>query len=128
VQLGKKNDVYENILLPAKQTIRNLISKTQTDVIVIEDIQQQNQNVDTYKKLAMLMGVLLCLFNEIDKPYEIVPPSRWKSYCEIKGKRRSEQKENTLIFAKDKFALDDITEDKADAVSLGWFAANKLDS
>ena len=128
MQLGKKNDVYENILLPAKQTIRNLISKTQTDVIVIEDIQQQNQNVDTYKKLAMLMGVLLCLFNEIDKPYEIVPPSRWKSYCEIKGKRRSEQKENTLIFAKDKFALDDITEDKADAVSLGWFAANKLDS
>jgi len=119
--------VYENILLPAKQTIRNLISKTQADIIVIEDIQQQNQNVDTYKKLAMLMGVLLCLFNEIDKPYEIVPPSRWKSYCEIKGKRRSEQKENTVIFAKDKFELEDITEDEADAVSLGWFAANTLD-
>lgn len=126
VELGKKNDVYENILLSAKQVIGNLIEKVQADIVVIEDIQQQNQNVGTYKKLAMLMGVLLCLFHEINKPYEIVPPSRWKSYCEIKGKKRQEQKENTLIFVKNKFGLEDITEDVADAVSLGWFAVNNI--
>ena len=126
VELGKKSDVYENILLSAKQVIGNLIEKVQADVVVIEDIQQQNQNVGTYKKLAMLMGVLLCLFHEINTPYEIVPPSRWKSYCEIKGKKRQEQKENTLIFVKDKFGLGDITEDIADAVALGWYAVNTL--
>jgi len=126
VELGKKNDIYENILLSAKHVIGNLIVKVQADVVVIEDIQQQNQNVGTYKKLAMLMGVLLCLFHEINKPYEIVPPSRWKAYCEIKGKKRQEQKENTVLFVKEKFGLDDITDDMADAISLGWHTVNTL--
>jgi len=49
VELGKKDDIYENILSSAKTKIGNLIEKTQADMIVIEDIQQQNQNVSTYK-------------------------------------------------------------------------------
>ena len=126
VEFGKKSDIYENILLSAKHVIKNLIERVQADVVVIEDIQQQNQNVGTYKKLAMLMGVLLCLFHEINTPYEIVPPSRWKAYCGIKGKKRNEQKENTIAFVKDKFGLEDITEDIADAVALGWFSVNSL--
>lgn len=126
VVLGRRSDVYEDILFSAKQKIRELIEKTQADIIVIEDIQQQHQNVSTYKKLAMLMGALICLFQEMNKPYEVVPPSRWKSFSEIKGKKRTEQKENTLLFVKERFGIEGVAEDTADAVSLGWYAVNNI--
>lgn len=128
IELGKKSDIYENILFNANQRIGCLIGKVKADRIAIEDIQQQNQNVTTYKKLAMLMGVLVCLFQELNMPYEIVPPARWRSYCQIKGKKRVEQKENTLRFVKERFGLDSISEDVADAISLGYFAINNIDT
>ena len=126
IELGKKDEIYENLLLSAKEKVRDLINKTQADILVIEDIQQQNQNVGTYKKLAMLMGVLICLFHEVNKPYCIVPPTRWKSFAQIKGKKRIEQKSNTMLFVKEKFGLEDVTEDTADAISMGFFAMNTL--
>jgi len=64
VEIGRKSDIYENILLSARTKLNELLHRMNADLVVIEDIQQQNQNVSTYKKLAMLMGVLLCLFQE----------------------------------------------------------------
>jgi len=126
IELGRKNDLYENILHFARQKINELINTSDADMVVIEDIQQQNQNVSTYKKLAMLMGVLLCLFQENNIAYHVVPPTRWKSFCKIKGKKRTEQKENTILFVKEKFNLDDIAEDIADAISLGFYTVNNI--
>jgi Holliday junction resolvasome RuvABC endonuclease subunit len=59
IEIGKRSDIYENILHSARSKLLGLINKVNADLVVIEDIQQQNQNVSTYKKLAMLMGVLL---------------------------------------------------------------------
>jgi Holliday junction resolvasome RuvABC endonuclease subunit len=126
IDLGKKTDKYENILYFARQEISRLIDNVKADIIVIEDIQQQNQNVSTYKKLAMLMGVLLCLFQENNVSYDIVPPTRWKSFCKIQGRKRQEQKDNTVLFVKERFGLNDVTEDMADAISIGWFEINSL--
>lgn len=124
IKLGKKDDIYENILFSAQCAIVKLIDTTQANIVVIEDIQLQNRNVSTYKKLALLMGALLSKFQELDKPFTIVPPTRWRSFCQIKGRKRSEQKENTLTFAKEQFGLCDISEDTADAVAMGWWAVN----
>jgi len=74
----------------------------------------------------MLMGVLIGLFQEMNKPYNVVPPTRWKAFCEIQGRKRKEQKENTLLFVQEKFNLKNITNDVADAVSLGWYAVNNI--
>jgi len=128
IELGRKSDLYENILFPAKEKIKDLIELSKVNKVVIEDIQQQNRNVGTYRKLAMLMGVLLCLFKELGMPFEVVPPTRWKSFCKIKGKKRVEQKENTVAFVQDKFKLSDLTEDMADAISLGYYAVSSLSS
>ena len=127
IELGKKNRVYEDMLFEAKGKIQFLINGLKADYIVIEDIQQQKQNVKTYKKLAMLMGVLVCLFQEMGKPHIIVPPSRWRSHCAIKGKGRSEQKANTILFVEEKFKLEGITEDIADAISLCWYGVENID-
>jgi len=126
IELGKKDEIYESFLYSAKQKIHDLINKTQAEFVVIEDIQQQNQNVKTYKKLAMLMGLLISLFQEMNKTYVIIPPSKWKAHCGIKGKRREEQKENTLLFAKERYGLENITEDMADAISLGTYVVDTL--
>ena len=126
IELGRKDNIYEDILFHAKQRVKDFIGEVKADLVVIEDIQQQKQNVKTYKKLAMLMGVLLCLFQEMNQPYLIVPPTRWKSFCGIKGRKRAEQKTNTILFAQDKFNLEAVTEDMADAIALGWFAVNNF--
>ena len=128
IELGRRDDIYENILFTAMEKIRGFIDRAGVDYVVIEDIQQQRQNVKTYKKLAMLMGILICLFQEMNKPYLIVPPTRWKSFCGIKGRKRAEQKANTILFVHEKFNLDSVTEDMADAIALCWFAVNNIDS
>ena len=128
IELGRKTDKYENILLSARQKISDLIQTTEADMVVMEDIQQQNQNVSTYKKLAMLMGVLLSLFQEKGITYEIVPPTRWKAFCKIKGRKRQEQKDDTVRFVKEHFNLADVTEDMADAISIGWFKLNNMET
>lgn len=91
---------------------------------MLEDIQMQSQNVVTYKKLAMLLGVLISLFQEMGLGHTIVPPTRWKSFCKIGGRKRAEQKANTLAFVREKFGLGNISEDMADAIALGWYAVN----
>jgi Holliday junction resolvasome RuvABC endonuclease subunit len=126
--LGKKTDKYENILHSAREKVSALMLEVNADMIVMEDIQQQNQNVSTYKKLAMLMGVLLCLFQEKEIAYETVPPTRWKSFCKIKGRKRQEQKDDTVRFVKEYFGLTHVTEDMADAISIGWFKINNMDA
>ena len=73
----------------------------------------------------MLIGALLCLFQEKELLYEIVSATKWRSYCEIKGRKRQEQKENTKQFVKEKFNLD-VSEDEADAVAMGWYAVNNV--
>ena len=126
IELGKKSVVYEDMLFSAREKVRGLVLEMEADFILIEDIQQQRQNVKTFKKLAMLMGVLVCLFQEMGKPHMVVPPARWKGYCGIKGKKRDEQKANTILFVEGKFGLDGITEDIADAVSLCWYGVENI--
>ena len=126
IELGKKSMVHEDMLFCTKEKVQALIHELEADYIVIEDIQQQRQNVKTYKKLAMLMRVLVCLFQEMGKPHMIVPPTGWKSFCGIKGKRREEQKVNTIMFVEAKFGLEGITEDIADAITLCWYGMENI--
>ena len=121
-RLGCDKTAYEKILLPAYEFAKNLIDKTKADRIVIEGIQCQS-NLATYRKLALLQGVLICLFVKNNYPYSIVEPSKWKSFCEIKGKKRQEQKENTIKFVKDRFDID-VSSDAADAICMGVWSVN----
>jgi len=125
IEIGKKNMVYEEMLPVAKVEFANLIGKVRPDKIVLEDIQLQNGNVSTYKKLAMLMGVLICLLHEMSLPHEMVSPTRWQCGLGIKGKKRAEKKANTVLFVKETFSIDDISEDEADAIAMGLYVLQK---
>lgn len=92
-------------------------------VIIVEDIQQQS-NVQTFKDLAYLQGVLKHYLYKNKFPYGVLPPGGWRKELGIKGRKREDQKANAIAYVKDKFGLD-VTEDEADAICIGE-ASKKL--
>jgi Holliday junction resolvasome RuvABC endonuclease subunit len=104
--------------------IKNLIDKTNPDYICLEDCQFQN-NYRTYQQLSVLQGTILALLFERNIPFTIIEPSAWKSFSLIKGRKREEQKANTIQMVKKKFNID-VVEDVADAIGIGVWAINHI--
>lgn len=72
-----------------------MIDEYDVDEVAFEDIQLQNNvvnNVDTFKKLAEVFGVVYELCVELKIPRTAVLASSWKSTLGIKGKDRAAQK------------------------------------
>ena len=112
-------------MLKAKEIIRKLIEQYNPDCVVLEDCQYQS-NLSTYKQLATLQGILVSLLSEYENiTYFIVPPTTWKSYCGIKGKKRVEQKQDTVEKMSAKFQVE-LTEDEADSVGIGLYAIHHI--
>ena len=104
--------------------IIELVESLNPSFIVFEDTQMQN-NSKTFQQLSQFQGVLMQYFFKIDIGFCIVKPSEWKSCCGIKGRKRVEQKQNTIEFVKDKYGFD-CSEDVADAVGIGVWAINNI--
>lgn len=91
-------------------------------VLVLEDIQMQ-RNVETYKVLAQLQGVLInvgfrmCKSEKITA-MEIYYSSEWKKTCNIKGRLSAEQKKNAQNHIAEKYGVK-VTQDTCDAICLG---------
>lgn len=92
--------------------------------VVIEEIQEQS-NMQTFKKLAMLQGCLLLTLRERDIKYHLVYASQWKSSSGIKGKNRAEQKRNTQQYVLEQYGKK-CTQDEADAICIGEYIAHKI--
>lgn len=108
-----------------KNYIKELIEDNDINFVFIEDIQYQ-KNQKTYKILANLQGVIINLLIELNIQFEIIPPSTWKSWNGIKGKKRAEQKRNTIEKIKEIFGRE-ATEDEADAICIGLYALYVLE-
>lgn len=107
-----------------------MVDKWSPDKVILEDIQLQkfgeanNEGVITYKKLAHLQGVLSNYFYERKIPFEIIAPSTWRSFSEIKGKTRTDKKKNAQLKVK-RFYDVSVTQDEADAILIGRCGAHK---
>ena len=100
--------------------------KEQVVEVVIEEIQEQ-ANAQTFKKLAMLQGVLLVALIEINVKYHLVYSSQWKSAAGIKGQNRTEQKQNTQKYVLEKFNQK-VTQDEADAICMGEYISSTVEN
>lgn len=107
-----------------KRAALKLIADNSVEAFAIEDIQYQN-NQRTYKVLSELLGVLSNAYFERDYLYHVIPPVTWKGYCGIKGKRREEQKMNTIVMVKERFDMT-VTEDCADAIGIALYMCSLL--
>lgn len=108
-------------LVQLRQNIWALIESENINEVIFEDIQQQNNvanNVQTFKVLAEVYGVVSELLQEIQIPHSTVLAASWKSTLGIKGRTRAEQKKNAQLYVEQNYGIH-VIQDIADAVCIG---------
>lgn len=108
-------------LVQLRQGIQTLVADYNIDEVIFEDIQQQNNvanNVQTFKVLAEVYGVVSELLQEIQIPHSTVLAASWKSTLGIKGRTRTEQKKNAQLYVEQNYGIH-VIQDIADAVCIG---------
>ena len=115
-----EEDVGQRLVLIRKE-VTKLIHKYNINEIAFEDIQMQasvGNNVQTFKILAEVFGVILMLCTELKINYTIVSSNTWKSTLKIKGKKRSEQKKDAQRYVLEHYGIKAI-QDTVDAICIG---------
>lgn len=116
-----------------KKWLIETVQDIKPDLVGVEHIQlqvykgayQQSQaQVEVYRKLANLQGVILDTLYELNVPCELVNSSAWRSYCVIGGQDRDQKKKATQNKVKALYGLE-CTEDEADAICIGKYFAGK---
>ena len=119
------NDNKELFLRMYEMTeqIKNLIINNNVDFVIFENVQFQ-QSQKTFQILSQLQGAIIRLLFELSINFELVEPSKWKSYNKIQGQKRAEQKLNTIKMVKNIYGID-VSEDVADSIGiLRWAIVN----
>ena len=118
----KKTLPIEVRLWQIQQSLLDVIYKNlndrNPDIIVFEGIQQQS-NVETFRKLAMVQAAILLLCYDLGIKYVIYSPSEWRAingggY----GRKREEQKNAAILKAKEWYQVE-VDSDIADAINIG---------
>ena len=115
----KSDDIGER-LVQYRQYLSNLTDKYEIDEVAFEDIQMQNQvnNVQTFKVLAEVFGVTQEYLAEQNYFYHIVSSNTWKSKLQIKGRTRPEQKKNAQAYVLEHYNKK-VSQDESDAICIG---------
>ena len=101
--------------------VNDMIKKLQVDKVILEDIYMDGQrvnNVQTFKALAEVFGVLFELCVDLEIPVEAVLAGTWKSTLGIKGRTRPEQKRAAQAWVSENYGIK-ATQDIADAICIG---------
>ena len=113
-----------------KTQVAKLIDTYNIDEVVFEDIQLQGNvanNVQTFKALAEVFGVLYELFVSLRMPRTAVLSTVWKSTLGIKGKDRAAQKKAAQIWVENTYGVKP-TQDECDAICIGaHYVNNKVE-
>lgn len=100
-----------------KNKVAELIEEYNIGQVVMEDIQQQ-ENVQTFKVLAEVFGVIYEYLTEIKMPNTSVLACEWRKTLKIPGYKRAEQKRNTQTWAANEYGVK-ATQDECDAIAIG---------
>lgn len=117
-------------LYKIRSKVQELINDFNIDEVVLEDIYLDNQrtnNVNTFKVLAEVFGVIYELLVELKIPRTAVLAGTWKSTCGIKGKTRPEQKKNAQKFVLNTYS-EKASQDACDAICIGTHIIKKNES
>lgn len=118
--IANQDDLGERLNYIKAEVVK-LIEKFDVNEVVFEDIQYQNNvrnNVQTFKTLAEVFGVIYEMLTDRNIPNNAVLASVWKSTLGIKGKTRPEQKRNAQQFVLDTYNIK-ATQDECDAICIG---------
>lgn len=137
---GNKDYTYARAILAIEGLIDTIIKTYDVSAVFIEDIQLR-ANIQSFKKLAQLQGVLVNLFEKNEYLYDFVAPTQWQNYCKARGRSTREIKERiktleakgkkeskilSIQFVKEKFDIDTENDNLSDAICIGWFVVNNF--
>lgn len=108
-------------LVQVKEEVVSLVENNQINKVIFENIQLQNNvvnNVNTFKVLSMIFGVIMEQLEEENIPYEVIGSSTWKSALGIKGKARADQKRAAQKYVLDTYKVK-ASQDTCDAICIG---------
>ncbi len=117
-------DSIDNIdvrLVKIRNKVQELLDQYSIDEVIFEDIQLQNNvanNVQTFKILAEVYGIIAELLEERKIPHSTVFASSWKTTLKIEGSNRTEQKRNAQKHVLNKYGIKP-TQDECDAICIG---------
>ena len=114
-----------------KKWLETAIRTWEPDFIGMENIQLQSfghgqYQVEMYRVLANLQGVLIDTMFEAGVPHELAYSTTWRKYCNIGDEKGRENKKK---LAQEKVRLwyeKDCTQDEADAICMGKYFVNEL--
>ena len=89
---NNKDYTYAKAIRAIEELVDSLIKTYDISAVFIEDIQLR-VNVQSFKKLAQLQGVLINLFEKNEYLYDFVAPTQWQNYCKARGRSSKEIKE-----------------------------------
>lgn len=133
-----KKYTYAKAILAIEELVDKLIRTHRISAVFIEDIQLR-VNVQSFKKLAQLQGVLVNLFEKNEYLYDFVAPTQWQNYCKARGRSSKEIKDNvstlnvsgkkeskilSIQYVKKHFNVETDNDNLSDAICLGHYAVN----
>ena len=120
IDVSKYYDLGERLHI-LREEVEHIIDDEHIDIVVLEDIYMDGQrvnNVQTFKVLAEVFGVLYELCVGMQIPVDAVLAGTWKSTLGIKGKTRTEQKRAAQAWVVDTYGKKP-TQDECDAICIG---------
>ena len=122
-----EDDDFGIRLYKIRNKVKELIDTYHPDEIVFEDIQLQESarnNVDTFKKLAEVFGVIYELASELKIANRAVISTVWKSKLGLlhgRGQDRTAQKREAQNWVVTNYSVKP-TQDECDAICIGKWA------
>ena len=120
INLSKETEIGERLHI-LRNSVRDMIKELKIDKVILEDIYMDGQrvnNVQTFKVLAEVFGVLFELCVDLEIPVEAVLAGTWKSTLNIKGKTRPEQKQAAQAWVQENYNIK-TSQDTVDAICIG---------
>ena len=126
----QKNLSTEVRINKMKKWLAAAIEQWQPDFIGLQNIQLQGfngyQNVEIYRALANLQGVLIDTIFQASVDHDLVYSTSWRKYCNVGDDKGRENKKRA---AQEKVKLwygQDCTQDEADAICIGKYFVHLL--
>lgn len=107
------------------EEIKKMIAEEKPTYVCVEDTHYNN-NPKVLKRLSQMQGLIFALLIEAGAGFCTIEPSSWKSYIGLTTRKREDQKKETIAFVKEKYDIDNPTEDEADSIAIGCWAVNNL--
>lgn len=127
ILIHEKNLTGYDALIAEARIIIGFLNNEKPDIVVVETTQQKN-NLSVYKKLSMLLGVVLgyCVENGITM-WEF-EPKEWRSRIskEFANLKREEAKTWSVTYVEEKYNTSVQSDDEADAVLIGQAQINLM--